>query len=365
MSTGSETRPGVVTPLAHGEALLARSHVCVLGGGISAEDEISLASARRIADALGTRTDAEDLRGPAEVSLVVIEKDGRWRLGDRCAAPPEALGSFCADVDLFFLGLHGDAGEDGTLQGFLHTAGRAFTGSAVAGSAVAMDKVFARAVLEGAGACVAPGVAFGREEWAEERSALCSKLSHLGQRNGWVVKPRSGGSSLGTTVVREEGELESAVATALAVEPRVLVEALVEGIEVTGAVLAGETGPFALPVVEIQPRSGSFFDYEEKYSQSGAREVCPPESLGPEECARVQELSLLAHRLLRCDGYSRSDFLVPRPSTGFCEPVFLELNTLPGMTERSLLPIAASAAGLDYRSLCLRIAALALAGRDA
>ena len=113
----------------------------------------------------------------------------------------------------------------------------------------------------------------------------------------------------------------------------------------------------ALPPVEIRPR-GAFFDYHEKYSADGALEVCPPSGIGAEACERVRCQALAAHRALGCEGYSRTDFIVPDDGS---EPVFLETNTLPGLTPRSLLPKAAAAAGIDYRTMCLWIAANGIA----
>jgi D-alanine-D-alanine ligase len=124
----------------------------------------------------------------------------------------------------------------------------------------------------------------------------------------------------------------------------------------------------ALPPVEIVPHAGRFFDYAEKYSAGGADERCPPELLPPATCARREALARAAHRALGCDGASRTDFIVPRAASAapdaFGEPVALETNTLPGLTERSLLPRAAAAAGLDYRSLCVALCLMALAAHD-
>jgi D-alanine-D-alanine ligase len=192
-----------------------------------------------------------------------------------------------------------------------------------------------------------------RTRWRTERAAVEHELAALGD-TGWAVKPRAGGSSVGCSIVDTQAELADAFAAAFVWEEEALVESVVKGVEATGGVLEiPGRGPVALPVVEIRPHPGRFFDYQEKYTAAGALELCPPETLSPATCARIQELSLLAHRTLRCNGYSRSDFIVPPES----EPVFLELNTLPGMTPRSLLPRAAEVAGIDYRTLCLLIAA--------
>jgi D-alanine-D-alanine ligase len=125
-------------------------------------------------------------------------------------------------------------------------------------------------------------------------------------------------------------------------------------------VLEDEQGELrALTPIEIQPRDGRFFDYEQKYSAEGAREVCPPVSVDARTLGRVRSLAARIHRLAGCSGYSRADFIVPRLGPGFGEPVLLEVNTLPGLTERSLLPQEAAVDGIDYAQLCLRILAAA------
>lgn len=337
---------------------LEEAVVCVLGGGRSSEREVSLASAERMAEALRTPASNADRRGPLRVQAVEIGADGRWLVAGEACAPARALERLDG-VDVFVFGLHGGEGENGTLQGLLTASDRAFSGTGVLGSAVAMDKVFARDLAEGAGLTVAPAASLSLDAWEQDRERVLDALSSGEQpRTGWAVKPREGGSSVGTSIVRDPVDLGDALTAAFAWEERVLVEDLIAGVEVTGGVVVGPDGPLALPVVEIRPKEGRFFDYEEKYSESGADEFCPPESVPEALQAHVRELSLAAHTRLRAEGYSRSDFVLPRDAAGnLGEPVFLELNTLPGMTPRSLLPRAAAAIGLDYRSLCLWIAA--------
>lgn len=335
---------------------LENAFVCVLAGGRSSEREVSLASGRMIRAALASPEDPVDRRGPARVLTVEILPSGRWRVGRHELTPGAAIEAL-VDVDVFFFALHGGDGEDGTLQGLLAAADRAFTGTGVAGSAVGMDKVFSREILAARGLLVAPATTVRRARWDADPEGVRRELETW-EVPGWAVKPRCGGSSVGCTLVREPDEWSAAFAAAFAWEDEVLVEALVEGVEVTGGVLATpDEGLEALPVVEIRPHPGRFFDYEEKYAADGAEEICPPTSVSPETCRRVRELSRRAHRALRCAGYSRSDFIVPRDGG---EPVFLELNTLPGMTPRSLVPLAAAQADIDYRTLCLWIAADAL-----
>lgn len=337
---------------------LERATVAVLLGGRSNEREVSISSGVMVLRALSTPDSRGDRRGPASVIGVEVLTDGRWRVGGRSLSPGEAL-SALENVDLFFLALHGGEGENGTLQGFLTCSDRAFTGSGVIASGLCMDKGFARTLMSARGARVAPGVELERGQWQRPTRGLRERLEELASA-GCVVKPRRGGSSVGCSIVRGSGELPAALERAFAWGGEVLVEGYVRGVEVTGGVLEEPGGVLhALPPVEIRPR-GLFFDYSEKYSDDGATELCPPEGLSEEVCERVRILSLAAHRTLGCAGYSRTDFVVPHDDP---EPVFLETNTLPGLTPRSLLPKAAAAIGIDYRSLCLWISAHGL-GRE-
>lgn len=330
---------------------LARCTVAVVHGGRSGERAVSLETGRAVLAAL---SDAGDGRGPRRVLGVEVGPDGRWCVGERWLDPLRAVAAL-EDVDLFFLGLHGGEGEGGGLQGLLSTAGRRFTGSHLAASAVCLDKVFARELFAAAGGRVAPGVLVARGE------AVPRELPRgLGGEPAaaWFVKPRRGGSSVDTACAASRGELERAVAAVHAAGDDALVETRLEAVEATCAVLGNRGDELvALTPLEIRPHAGRFFDYEEKYSPAGALELCPPESLDAAACARLAELARRAHRALGCDGYSRSDFLVPDGGRG--EPVFLETNTLPGLTPRSLVPQAAAHDGLDFRSLCLRILELA------
>lgn len=333
---------------------LEHATVAVLMGGRSSEREVSLASGRMVMNALTRPRDGADQRGPARVIGVEIRADGRWIVARRALLPGEAVVAL-ADVDVFFSALHGGEGENGSLQGFLTCSDMPFTGSGVIASAVSMDKVFAREIVRASAVRVAPAVAFTRT--SRHLRGVQAQLETLLEQ-GCVVKPRRGGSSVGCSLVRNGAELEPALERAFQEGTEVLVEALVEGVEATGAVLQAPGGELlALPPVEIRPH-GHFFDYHEKYAEDGAAEYCPPRGLDARTCERVRAHALAAHRALGCEGYSRTDFIVP-DSGG--DPVFLETNTLPGLTQRSLLPRSAAAAGIDYRTLCLWIAAHGIA----
>ncbi|MBL8863393.1 MAG: D-alanine--D-alanine ligase [Planctomycetes bacterium] len=336
---------------------LASATVAVLSGGCSSEREISLSSGAAVAAAL---RDAGDGRGPARVLEVEITASGAWRLAGEEQAAEEALARLPREV-VFFLALHGGAGEDGTLQGLLAACGRRHTGSGVAASALCMTKSWTRAVLAQAGLAVAPGRTVDARAWDAHRErelAACRALSST----GLAVKPDRGGSSVATSVLESAAGLERAIEAVLAIGDRALVEARVLGSECTVGVLGGRAAARALTPVEIVPKAGRFFDYQEKYSAAGASEHCPPLSIDAATCARLRDLALRAHEAAGCCGYSRVDFIVPAAGG---EPVVLEINTLPGMTARSLLPLAARDAGLSFRELCLAIVALALAGPEA
>jgi D-alanine-D-alanine ligase len=331
--------------------------VAVLQGGDSPEREVSLSSGAAVLEALQCASRSE--RGPGQVEAVEIARDGRWLARGGTHGAVECL-TLLADVDVWFLALHGGRGENGTLQGFLEQAGCRYTGSGPQASALCMDKLAARASASALGLEVAAGLCVGHTDWAKDAAALCSRAEAL-SKSGWVVKPRRGGSSVATFVCQAAGELAPCIEEVLATGDEALIEERIPGVELSCAVLGSGARAQALPPIEIRPRSSSFFDYREKYSAGGAQECCPPRSLDERACSAVQQRALLLHQRLGCRGHSRSDFIVrPRPAAGQAVPVFLELNTLPGLTPRSLLPQEARAAGLDFESLCLRLIADAL-----
>ncbi len=344
---------------------LSTSTVAVLLGGTSSEAEVSKRTGAAVLRALHTRPGASALPLPARVVALEIESDGRWTLEGHSASAAATLQRLPRGT-LVFLALHGGAGEDGRVQGLLELEGWTHTGSGVAASALCMDKAHTKAVLAAAGLRVARGRPVRADEWRASREALLRELASFAAR-GLVVKPNRGGSSVDTFVLDDARGLESAVARVLETGDDALVEERIRGHETTCGVLGNaRAGARALPPVEIVPKPGRFFDYQEKYNASGATEHCPPQNLSAACCARLEELALAAHRAAGCDGYSRTDFFVPRDAAGAEEePVVLEINTLPGLTDRSLFPQAAAAAGLGYAEMCLELLALALEREDA
>jgi len=330
--------------------VLARQPVVVLFGGTSGERDVSLSSGRAVLEALDGDPRLGELRG------VEIVEDGRWDIDGVRLVAPNAVQALPDDA-LYLLALHGCPGEDGRMQAFLELCERRYTGAGPMASSTCMDKRRAREAVAAAQVRVSPARLVAREPFADDPAPDLAAIVALGP-GPWFVKPNCGGSSLGVTRASDEKELRRGLEAALEVEPDALVELGQDGVEVTCGVIGNRgEAPVLLPVVEILPRGGGFFDYSEKYDEDGARELCPPEHLSPEAAARVQARALTAYRATGCEGYARIDFI----SGGEAEPVFLEANTLPGFTPRSILPRAAEATGVDFADLCLELCARALA----
>ena len=342
--------------------------VVVLAGGRSGEREVSLRSGAAVHGALEPHVGDSGL---ASLELVEIGVDGQWMRAGSATEPTRCVAELPHDA-VFFLALHGGDGEDGGVQGFLSSAGRAFTGSGVGASALAMDKAAARAAFSVAGLRTAPGRLVQAWSWSERRNGELVLIEQFADElhadalpaSGWFVKPNRGGSSVHTFRLESAKDLPGAIEEVLATGDSALVEACIAGTEATCGVLGASGDARALPPVEIVPQGGAFFDYEQKYSTDGALEMCPPRNLDARTCEALAASALVAHRALGCDGYSRTDFIVPADGS---HPVVLELNTLPGLTARSLQPQAAAACGLGFAGLCLevlRLGALADRGRS-
>lgn len=299
--------------------------IAVLMGGPGSEREVSMASGKEVLAALL----AEGL------NAVGVEAT------DRAPTIPEGTG-------LVFNVIHGTFGEDGDLQEYLEERGIPYTGAGVATSRVAFDKVESKEKF------VAAGVPTPISETLEvSAGAQLPKMALP-----YVVKPPREGSSVGIHIVKDEAEAEAAMLDAAKYGDQVLVEQFVEGRELTVAILDEEV----FPVVEIIPPADGWYDMSTKYpwlsgQEVGSQYVCPAD-LTPEEVRVVQEAALKAHKALGIEVYSRVDVLLDC----FSNPYILEANTIPGMTETSLLPKAAAAAqpGYEFGALCRRIAELSL-----
>lgn len=298
--------------------------IAVLMGGPGSENKVSMASGKAVAEAL---------RGEG---LEVIEIE----VTDTTPEIPEGI-EICFNV------IHGTFGEDGDLQAYLSGKGIVCTGTDEASSRIAFDKAASKEKF------VAAGVPTPRSEVID-----CSKgLVHPQMSPPYVVKPPCEGSSVGIHIVKEAAEAEAALADAMQYASKILIEEFVEGREMTVAVLDGRP----LPVVEIAPPEGEWYDMATKYpwlsgKSGGSAYTCPAE-LDNDTTARVQAAATAAYESLGTQIYARADVLLD--SSG--NPYILEVNTIPGMTESSLLPMSAKAAGISFGQLCISIAELSWA----
>ena len=295
--------------------ILKDKTVALLKGGPGKERDVSLRSGAAVAKALRAA-------GAQVVEIDVTTAETNL---------PES-------VDLAFNIIHGTFGEDGQLQSILHDRGIPYTGEGIEGSRTAFDKILSKEAFDRAGVPTS--------KWEKIRRGQTPSLPLP-----YVVKAPRQGSSVGVHIIRDAAALPAALEDCFQYGEEVLIESFFSGRELTVGILGGE----ALPVVEIVPRDG-FYDYDHKYT-SGASEYFVPAPLTEAQAASVQSTACAAHRALGLEVYSRVDILLaPDGSMSV-----LEINTIPGMTELSLLPKAAAVAGLDFPSLCEEIAGLSLA----
>lgn len=343
--------------------------ITVLMGGTSSERDVSLASGLRVAQALRSRGHTVTAVDTVHGALSTGEAAAMLASGVMRTLPPEqeALLRMSAtalpatvrampqagDVDVVFLGLHGGQGEDGTIQALLDLTGVPYTGSGHLASALAMDKDLSKRLLKDAGVPTPKwwmARAGADDSW---RSADYAARAAAAIGMPIIVKPSKQGSTVGLSLVKAQGDLAAAITEAFRYDDEVMIEEFIPGRELTVGVL----GDQPLPVGEIIPKH-EIYDYECKYTAGMAVEVFPA-ALSDAERIEVQRLALLAFRALKLRGYARIDFRMTKEGTFHC----LEANTLPGMTELSLIPQAAAAAGIPFPELCERIVQLALDGR--
>ena len=307
--------------------------VVVLSGGLSAERDVSLRSGRRLAEAL--RTEGED--------VLVLDLD---------AALLPTLRSERPDVVIPLV--HGAAGEDGSLADVLQALRLPFVGSPALACRLAFDKAIAKGILEDAGQRVARGYSLPHGVFRDLGAAavMSGIVDSLGLP--LMVKPTRGGSALGATLVRDAEDLPPAMVAAFAYGDSALVEEHISGVEVAVSVIDLGDGPQALPAVEIQPRSG-VYDYAARYT-AGETEFFVPARIEPIQQEALAEAAVTAHSALGLRDWSRIDFIIDE--TG---PVFLEANVAPGMTETSLFPQAAAAAGLTLGKVAATLVELSSA----
>ncbi|WP_448253877.1 D-alanine--D-alanine ligase [Ottowia oryzae] len=301
--------------------------VAVLMGGRSGEREVSLMSGQGVLAALRARGVDAHAFDPAERPMDDLQREGFARC---------------------FIALHGRFGEDGTVQGALELLGIPYTGSGVMASSMAIDKVMTKRVWHAEGLPAPRHVLLRRGEFtAEEVDAIPGKLGLP-----LIVKPAREGSSLGVTKVKSADQIQSAVAAAIALDTDVLCEQFIAGDEVTCPVLGEGAGATALPVIHIVAPDGEY-DYQNKYF-TDVTEYRVPCDLPAGEEAAVQALVVDAYRVLGCRGWGRVDVMIDGATR---QPYLLEVNTSPGMTSHSLVPMAAKAAGTSYEDLCLELLA--------
>jgi D-alanine-D-alanine ligase len=304
--------------------MVTDKRIGVLMGGISAEREVSLKSGNAVFNALKS----------LDYNVVAIDVDK-----DVCETLKREK------IQVAFLTLHGGHGENGSLQGLLEVLGILYTGSGVLASALAMDKEMSKKMFISQGIPVPPFRVFTHE--------AIHIANHVSFDLPWVIKPATEGSSIGVSVIRDQSSAAEAMEKALSFSSRVIVERFVTGKEI-------QTGIFSdsiLGSVEVRPKR-EFYSYEAKYTPGLTEYILPP-VLPSEALERAEKAALLAHRALGCSGATRVDLIVD--AKGY--PFVLEVNTIPGMTETSLLPKIAASAGLDFRSLVEEILKEAVKGK--
>ena len=303
----------------------ALGKVAVLMGGSSAEREISLLSGNGVLAALQSQGVDAHAFDPAERDLAELKREGFARC---------------------FIALHGRHGEDGTVQGALELLGIPYTGSGVMASAIAMDKVMTKRVWIAGGLPTPRYVSLARDE--QVRESVCTVPDDLGLP--LIVKPPHEGSSIGVTKVVGYSQMQDAVALAAKCDAEVLCEEFIDGDELTCPVLGRGDDAVALPVVRIVAPDGAY-DYQNKYFTDVVNYVVPSGLPALEEVA-IQAIVLQAYRTLGCRGWGRADLMLRASDR---KPFLLEMNTSPGMTGHSLVPMSARAAGISYEQLCLRL----------
>ncbi len=349
-------------------------NIVVLAGGLSPERNVSLTSGSLISSALrrkghrvlmidvyeglksienpdrlftldDTVTYSAGSRAPTPDELAEI----RRRNGGRNELIGENVIEICKFADVAFLALHGDMGENGQLQATLDVFDITYTGSGYIGSLLAMDKDIAKKLLSDAGILTPESVKFDSHSGSEN-------IDHAIKKIGFpcIVKPCSCGSSVGVSMVNNKEELDTALELAKKYESSVLIERRIFGRELTQAYLDGMT----LPPVEIIPKCG-FYDYANKYVANATEEICPA-NITSDQLADISKATAKGFETLRLNGYARFDYILDNDGRFWC----LEANTLPGMTPTSLLPQEAAAVGIDYDSLCEKLAYMALAKKD-
>jgi D-alanine-D-alanine ligase len=298
--------------------------LAIVTGGKSSERDISLITASRVQENLD----------PERYDIVVVD-----------SADPRALLRLCEQrPDVAFIAQHGKGGEDGSIQGLLELLGIPYTGSGILASALALDKLRCKEILDSGGIPLARHVAL----FAGEKRGFQGEIELP-----VVVKPNSAGSSDGVTIVRDQSHITAAVECAFQFDSTVLIEEYIGGMEITAGIIGNETLE-SLPLVEIVSKN-EFYDREAKYTAGMTEEICPAR-LAADVTARALEIARKCHRTIGCRGMSRTDMMVTKSG----DIRVIEINTIPGMTAVSLLPFAALRAGYSFPALLDKLVGFAL-----
>ncbi len=303
-------------------------------GGMSEERDVSLRSGKAIWEALlalGYEAQALDFNRTAIRDIIDYKPD------------------------LVFIALHGKYGEDGTVQGLLESLQIPYTGSGVATSAICIDKVLSKRIFTSEGIPNAAYQIINRPELDQPDVIREQLLTRIGLP--LVVKAATQGSSIGTYIIKDEKEIITAIEKAFQYSREVLVEAFIDGQELTVAVI-GNNEPQVLPLIEITS-ANSFYDYESKYTKGMCEHIIPAR-IGEDSAAKIVSISQQVYKLMGCQGFARIDFILDKQG----QPFVLEVNTIPGMTEMSLVPDAARAAGIEFNELVEIIVNMALANHS-
>jgi len=303
----------------------ALGKVAVLMGGSSAEREVSLMSGAGVLQALRARGVDAHAFDPSQSELCELKRAGYARC---------------------FIALHGRHGEDGTVQGALELLGIPYTGPGVLASSIAMDKTMTKRIWRAEG--------LPTPDWRQVASSEETEAALAALGAPMIVKPAREGSTIGLTKVTDPAQCAQAYLLASRYDPEVLCEQFIEGDETTCPILGEGAGAHALPVIRIVAPQGNY-DYQHKYFTDDTKYHCPSGLPQAEEEA-IQRLVVQAFRTLGCRGWSRADIMVRASDR---QPFLLEINTSPGMTGHSLVPMSARAAGISYEDLCLRLLASA------
>lgn len=293
---------------------MKKIRIAVLMGGPSAEHEISLKSGRMVLKFLDKNKYA--------ARPIIISKNGRW---------PITLPKLKKSFDVAFIAMHGEYGEDGTIQSILEKYKIPYTGSPAKASRLGMDKIKSLILFKKAGLNIPPRT----------------------KKMPLVVKPADRGSSVGTSIVKNIDDLPRAIKSAKKYSPKILIEKYIEGREITCGVIEKNGRLIALPSTEIIPKTNTFFDYHAKYTPGASLEITPAPNLMKKTIRGIQTAALKAHQAIGARGFSRTDMIIEK-SKGKSQKskiYVLEINTIPGLTKMSLLPQEAKTAGISFSTL--------------